>query len=543
MRQQLEYLRDKKNLSEYDVAYAEAQLEILQKQIALEEARNNKNEMRLRRDSQGNYRYQYVASEADTKGAENDLLDAQNNAYNLSKEQMKQTQADSLSALQDAKNTIENIWMNANDSLATQKAKTQQVLDSLKEYIAGTSEQLSTSETNIINDFISMTELLTEENKTGLEDIYQQVINGNVEAFDVIDTRWSTSLTDWLYNMDIFEASMDEMYQNLVQSGTDFAVSTEDITGQIKDNWDSVTGTLTEASDAMDILAQRNADFIAQMKNDAKVVEDYNSTLMDYQSRIDSANASLSRYQEEVDRLNKLVKEKEAENLALTSTVSQKGGNGGSGSGGSGSGGSGGYAGTKYDKGALIEGIAGEIWTYGTWGDGSTRLNRMKKKFGGKGVTIYNGVQSLFNGKPAYGYNYNPKKWESQGYSYYKKFGYSSFDTGGYTGRWSDGDASVKNGKLAVLHQKELVLNEHDTENMLKIIQAVRSITSELRTGVLNGLSSNFNAGITYTQSPQDIQQQVQIDANFPNVTSSNEIENAILGLIDQTPQYVMRTR
>lgn len=236
MRQQLEYLRDKKNLSEYDVAYAEAQLEILQKQIALEEVRNNKNEMRLRRDSQGNYRYQYVASEADTKGAENDLLDAQNNAYNLSKDQMKQTQADSLSALQDAKNVIDNIWMNANDSLAAKKAKTQQVLDSLKEYIAGTSEQLSTAETNIINDFISMVELTTEENRTGLEDIYQQVKDGNIAAFDAIDTRWSTSLTDWLYNMDIFEASMDDMYASLVQSGEDFAVTTKDITGQIKDD-------------------------------------------------------------------------------------------------------------------------------------------------------------------------------------------------------------------------------------------------------------------------------------------------------------------
>lgn len=360
MRQQLEYLRDKKNLSEYDVAYAEAQLEILQKQIALEEARNNKNEMRLRRDSQGNYRYQYVASEADTEGAENDLLDAQNNAYNLSKEQMKQTQADSLSALQDAKNTIDNIWMNANDSLATKKAKTQQVLDSLKEYIAGTSEQLSTAETNIINDFISMTELLTEENRTGLEDIYQQVINGNIEAFDAIDTRWSTSLTDWLYNMDIFEAAMDDMYASLVQSGEDFAVTTEDITGQVKDSWDNVTNTLNKATDAMSTLAERNQDFIAQMRSDAKVVENYNKTLMDYQARIDSANESLSAYQEEVTRLKKIIKQKEAENLALTSTVSQKGGS--KGSGGRGSGGRGSSSGGSSGSGNKPR--AGDYITY-----------------------------------------------------------------------------------------------------------------------------------------------------------------------------------
>jgi hypothetical protein len=36
------------------------------------------------------------------------------------------------------------------------------------------------------------------------------------------------------------------------------------------------------------------------------------------------------------------------------------------------------------------------------------------------------------------------------------------FDTGGYTGEWSGAY-----GKLAMLHEKELVLNKHDTENFL----------------------------------------------------------------------------
>lgn len=196
MKQQLEYLREKEKLSEYDIAYATAQLEILQKQIALEEAQQNKNQMRLRRDSQGNYRYQYVANENDTKDAENDLLDAQNNAYNLSKEQMKQTQADSLAALQQAKQAILDVWQNGNLTIEERQARTKYILDNLKEYIDGTSEQLQESEKNIINDFIGMAEMLVDENKDRLEDVYQQVIDGNIAAFDKIDTRWSTSLTD-----------------------------------------------------------------------------------------------------------------------------------------------------------------------------------------------------------------------------------------------------------------------------------------------------------------------------------------------------------
>ena len=37
----------------------------------------------------------------------------------------------------------------------------------------------------------------------------------------------------------------------------------------------------------------------------------------------------------------------------------------------------------------------------------------------------------------------------------YKEYGYNAFDTGGYTGRWGS-----KEGRMAMLHQKEIVLNQ-----------------------------------------------------------------------------------
>ena len=67
MNEQLDYLREKTNLSKYDVEYANAQLEILQKTIALEDARAAKNTMKLRRDSQGNYNYVYAADNKTVK--------------------------------------------------------------------------------------------------------------------------------------------------------------------------------------------------------------------------------------------------------------------------------------------------------------------------------------------------------------------------------------------------------------------------------------------------------------------------------------------
>lgn len=126
--------------------------------------------------------------------------------------------------------------------------------------------------------------------------------------------------------------------------------------------------------------------------------------------------------------------------------------------------------------------------------------------------------------------------------SYYKKFDYSKFDTGGYTGTWSDNTGHDKNGKLALLHQKELVLNASDTENMLKIVQAVRALTTNLKTNMLNSADS-FGRISAIQTSPQEIEQKVQIDATFPNVRDASEIEEALLGLTNEASQYALRIR
>jgi hypothetical protein len=51
---------------------------------------------------------------------------------------------------------------------------------------------------------------------------------------------------------------------------------------------------------------------------------------------------------------------------------------------------------------------------------------------------------------------------------------FQAFDTGGYTGSWGS------SGRLAMLHQKEIVLNAHDTENFLAAINIVRDIVSAI---------------------------------------------------------------
>lgn len=105
------------------------------------------------------------------------------------------------------------------------------------------------------------------------------------------------------------------------------------------------------------------------------------------------------------------------------------------------------------------------------------------------------------------------------------------YDTGGYTGEWG------QDGKLAVLHQKELVLNASDTANMLDIVNIVRDIVRQIDAQALYSRGRRFDLPRIETRA-ETLEQNVHIEANFPNATSHQEIEQAFDNLINLASQY-----
>jgi hypothetical protein len=73
----------------------------------------------------------------------------------------------------------------------------------------------------------------------------------------------------------------------------------------------------------------------------------------------------------------------------------------------------------------------------------------------------------------------------------------SSFASGGYTGDWSSGD-----GKLAVLHSKELVLNAVDTSNILKAVDITRNFMNNFKIPSLPSFTPSLAGGANLTVSP-----------------------------------------
>lgn len=100
---------------------------------------------------------------------------------------------------------------------------------------------------------------------------------------------------------------------------------------------------------------------------------------------------------------------------------------------------------------------------YEGWGTGETRRDNLIRVFGaGADQDINNWLSEHAAGDSGSYWLTIANNASAYGLEAMKKIMGVSFDTGGYTGDWN----SIE-GKLALLHEKELVLNKEDTDNIL----------------------------------------------------------------------------
>lgn len=117
-----------------------------------------------------------------------------------------------------------------------------------------------------------------------------------------------------------------------------------------------------------------------------------------------------------------------------------------------------------------------------------------------------------------------------------------AFATGGYTGEWINGD---EEGRVALLHQKELVLNAEDTKNILSAVDLVRGImrsVSGLNMAMQDGLPSTGRFS-SLTNNNNGMNQSVIINADFPAVSDAQEIKQAFNNLINIASQKASGNR
>lgn len=118
----------------------------------------------------------------------------------------------------------------------------------------------------------------------------------------------------------------------------------------------------------------------------------------------------------------------------------------------------------------------------------------------------------------------------------YSQMKLAGFNTGGYTGEWGP------DGKLAMLHQKEIVLNQDDTANLLTAVDMLRVILKTLDIQALSAqLGGLLSAPSLYHNETGVLEQNVKIEASFPGIRDRNELEEAFNNLINKASQYANR--
>lgn len=519
MTKELAALKEKDKLSEYDVERANKKYEIALKQIALEEAQQNKTSMRLRRDSQGNYSYQFVANEDDIAKAEDDLAAAKNALYNFDKENYLNNLDEMYSAYEEYQ---QKMFEAAQINDPEERAKKELLInEQYNELINSLTEKNQTIRNNLHESaFEELSRLydtdlehykqMTEEQKNILlNDLIPQWTSGVQQMADTFAgegglkevckdalLELEEATEDYRKSLEEIEASaevaFDKVYNGedrVIEQTRDLISENEELIGTYEDQLDAVQSVI----DKLDELLNKYKEVTAAAKETAQAG-------YEYKYNEDSSNDKT--YNDSIDWSRKMA-EAARQHRNITNADYQR------------------YLKRRDDKIERNGGITSVD---------SDRLGRLFEAYNAGDSDAAYIVDQVLNGKE----NFTDEFLRSRT---------RKFATGGYTGNWAGNE-----GKLAFLHSKELVLNKEDTENVLGAVQILRSINNAIGSSVLQQaaqLSGNLAAAkVGNTNGFTDtLEQNVHIEAVFPNVTKSQEIENALNNLVNTASQRSLRKR
>jgi hypothetical protein len=504
--------------------------------------------MKLRRDSQGNYSYVYTADDDAVDSAASDLLDAQNEAYNLTKDNIVQVQSDMLSVVSDAYQRIQDIQNNMLLSQEEKNERIKDIVDATTEYVEGLSQQLGVSEEHILDDFVGMVDLMNEANAASLQDYYEQALAGNDDFLTQIDERFSTSISDQLEDIEGILNATGDMYDQMLEVNDQYYSDVEDTLASVGDSYGELTDNIQSTLDATNSLSEGTQAFFEVLNKESGAITQAQDALSAYAVQIADVNNKYAEANERADKLAAELEEQKQEtaNLSNALLIAQQNssGNNGTSGGSSTAGGSAGTSGGSLDTGSLhtgqIVGYRG-MYYYDSWGK-SPAGNQYAGQEGAVTVDSYSSTK--YGGKASQTGDYDVHISSTSGGDLGWVKSLQLFDTGGYI---PEDEFNGNEGRIAMLHKKEIVLNESDTSNILAAVDAVRQVATTLKEGAFDAIVSNMALSGEMMESAmsgtQKVEQSISIDATFPNVYNAEDIRDAILSLADNASQFAYRVK
>lgn len=542
MQQQMKYLEEKGRLTQYDVDRAEKQYEIALKQIALQQAQQNKSKMRLRRDANGNYTYQFVSDEDAINQAQKQLAAAQNELYNFDKQAYQSNLDDIYSTWADFQSKIQQAYVKyANDA------------PRLSQQVAMLQEQYAQRMNALLEQNLGIRQNLTASSFSELERLYgidaQTFESMQNELMSSLTSSWNSGvqqMADTFIGQGGFANACKDSFESLKEAAQEYRLKQEQVaqtTDDIQDLIESEKQTLKDQSDALVDAAQNELSAVQDVREQVqRLIETYKQ-------------ASEAAQQAIEDAVNYWLKEQQIMDSVQNAVENGPGANNSSGgsTGGANNGGNSDYYCEYPNNDLLNRQQMLNLWAYlnqaynGKLSDSewatenykmaiilkelSRRLD-INERYNKKDFLTYFKKQMLNSGKslpPDFDFG----KWLNRAFStpVFAKGGLAN-----YTGpAWLDGTKSAP----------EMVLNPSDTKNMLAAMNVLDHITSILNENMLNivsdrlgGLAGTYNVDKDATP----LEQNVYIEAKFEGQTEAIQIQNALDNLINVAAQRAYRT-
>lgn len=515
-------------LTEYDIQMMNLEYELLQRQMALEEAKSAKDTVRLTRDSSGNYVYQYTANQDAVNEAQQGVEDVLQRMAEANAERVGQLEQETINAYQDMVAQIEEI---ANSEVLTQEEKNAKIA----EIVARTQEKMGwiQDQYTIATENTALTyERIQDQYGKNMADAAQMTkdsMNGTIGEIINKTNEFSLNMQSVqgavAEQLKLLQGNMDAVltttkWNEAAESIKDYDVVIEDAQKDAHNMIMTLGGenglltnirTTTAAWDLQSKAIENLITYYEQLYKSILKIQQTESTKTPAAPDIPTPSTPPANDDPETDIPADDAPEEEPTRSYPYGKASETSG--------------------KIKSGAKGDQVRAIQYALNELGYGNSGTNGLDGIFGTGTKKAVKAFQEA-NGITVDGVVNNKTR---------EKFKMLQFLTGGlvdYTGpAWVDGTKD----------HPELMLNASDTENMLAAVQTVRSLDTatlmllddfiKLATSSMLSVNSLHATGVHNTD--QELQQQVHITAEFPNVQDSNEIQDAFDNLINRAAQFV----
>ena len=559
---EIDYLREKETLTQYDLDAAEARYQIALKEAALEDARNNKTSMKLTRNEQGNWSYQYVADEEDIASKRQELLDAYGDLYQLASDAYEAN----LEALLDLQQTYLNKAQEIYENEVLSEEQKQQQLSDLRHWYLDEYKLLA-EENALYRDDLTVAssalllevyrqdqdayESMTDYEKELLDTLLSSHIDGFMDLEEKVKDNYnnigdkakevmSDTRADWrsgaqeiadLWNRNSgwsVKVQVTQAYTAIEQANQRYKDKVDWCADAVERDFSEqgISGAIMRAENETDNLRDKTVDMvitsIAYLNELRAYVDQIAAAWMSVQQEIMNAISLIEAYLRKVGEANAAAQQAIASrNVAAAKQAAAANSRNGNG---------------------LQNGTSSDSKTRDTSFYTNPKSGNVHYELYGNGSSFGLGLVQT-NQQSEADANYEDYLIKRYG----PGFTASTLATGGYTGSWDD------SGRLAVLHQKELVLNADDTKNFLSGIQMIRdmsgingSIEKAIARSVINmasGLTAGkAGTGFSGTTNNSSENNTFNITAEFPNANNVDDIRQAILTLPNIASQYINKS-